>query len=692
MWNTAHSALVVQGGELLRARLVAKDFGNTSSRSVRAIVDLTVRGMGFLTCVQEHEIRFEEPVGDLRSVATQLDLVHACTSKGIGCALFLEHHAQNPQDRELGLGSQVCSLFVHTVGEMLARGYDIMHHYPLFNRALSLHYADGANSDPPEPKDITAAGGLLDRGAENHAALHGIPLAGPDRVSFSKWNYPNRSEERRETEPGREASEEAEDSSRNREEDVYVPAERQPGEQIPREPASPLCIEGVESERFPAGTLETFNNLPGTLTDRPGASPYMCALRLSNALTFDNLVNYCTKLTREPLGILPSRDKWGSVNPVLLMEDPVDPATGKPRRGYTVTSRGLLSAIVPNGAIARSLCYNEVFLPGRPVSRLNLDVDLKCCRRCNERYATRANRSTKLQVSEALTKSLILVIVESLLRLAKVKRSEFESEPSLRELAKAVGKISVYMRASSVKSKLSLRMLWYLPIELCCFNGIDAYRPLLDEMEKVSLGYVLLSYPDQVESCGLCALGEAMDRGGRSSCGSTYLRISSETGNERRSSVDKAPYSLRKCVRLPNCYKEDAAFEYVDTFNTQDIEDPGFEDPLSPSVGLSSNPVLADVTSLGSRFRDVLKTQVRSAVSGLEDVPDRARVKSEARRLASLWGVPVTIGRTGSGLYFVKANEKSQSFPCPKHDRVHSSAMLSALVFVTRTKHKCFVP
>ncbi|KAJ8009774.1 hypothetical protein DPEC_G00067710 [Dallia pectoralis] len=70
-----------------------------------------------------------------------------------------------------------------------------------------------------------------------------------------------------------------------------------------------------------------------------------------------------------------------------------------------------------------------VFLPNRPVSRLNLDVDLKCCQRCNTKFATQADRSTKRKVSEAMTTSLILVIVESLLRFVKVKTSELGVQP-----------------------------------------------------------------------------------------------------------------------------------------------------------------------------------------------------------------------------------------------------------------------
>lgn len=133
----------------------------------------------------------------------------------------------------------------------------------------------------------------------------------------------------------------------------------------------------------------------------------------------------------------------------------------------------------------------------------------------------------------------------------------------------------------------------------------------------------------------------------------------------------------------------------MDTFNTQDIEDPGFDDPVSLSMGLSFNSILDDVTSLGSCFRDVLKIQGCSqslVVSELEEAPDQAHMESQARRLASLWGVPVTIRKTGSGLFCVQANEKSTTYPCPIHNRAHSKSKMGTLVFATQTKPKCFVP
>lgn len=436
-------------------------------------------------------------------------------------------------------------------------------------------------------------------------------------------------------------------------------------------------------------TVQSFNNDPGVLTDRPEAYSNSYTVYTGHNVTFDDLFNYCVTRTSGPVCGLPPRKEWGSVNPVLLMEDPVDPTTGNSVRRYTITSRGHLS-VTPNNPNVKP-CYNEVFLTGRPVSRLNLDVDLKCCKQCNMRLVTQASPHTKRKVANALVTSLLLVIMESLLHLANVTPGELFSTQHINDFIKAIGKIAVYIRASHRKYKLSLRMLWYLPLELCNLHGIAAYKELLKEMEKRSLSYVLLSYPNDSESCGLCDLGTCMTRVSGSKC----LKLGSAHVNTSRSSaIDRAPYSFRKSVRLPNCYKDDSQFEYVGTFNRQhDVDNPGSDDPRSLSVGLSSNPIMGDVTCLGSLFRGLSQCRLsQQAISfTFEDEPDQHRVSSEAQRLMSLWGVPVTVRKTGSGLFCVQANTKS-TFPCPIHNRVHSTCKLAAFVFAACTKYKCFVP
>lgn len=89
--------------------IIASDFENTTCLLSRVLKDVTIRGLGDTTCILGRDICLEydslEPMVDLQSVAPQVDLVDMCMSKGIKCAIFLEHYTQTPQDEELQLGS-----------------------------------------------------------------------------------------------------------------------------------------------------------------------------------------------------------------------------------------------------------------------------------------------------------------------------------------------------------------------------------------------------------------------------------------------------------------------------------------------------------------------------------------------------------------------------------------------------------
>ncbi|KAK7915595.1 hypothetical protein WMY93_011356 [Mugilogobius chulae] len=636
LWNKSPESLSLQAGDILSVCMVTSDFGRSKILTARVEVeDFAIQGLDIRHCTIGRDLCFLDETRDMGSLATQKDLEEMCMSRGIKCSAFLEHYVGNcDNDQEFKLGSEVCSLFTETVGEMLFRQYDIKHHYPLFNLAMGIHYSTGT-VEPPTSTDMLAKGGLLDQSVVLHKSVHKVPLQGDDYTSFSKWNYP----------------------------DTRLPRQ---SDENPCKPWQPVDtgvedqhlssalphVRNVKSEMFIATTMERFNSLSGTLTDRDTGFPYLFTVFVGNDnVSFDDLVNYCTGSILEPVGSLPPRANWGSINPVLLMEDPLDPRMGKAVHRYVITSRGHLNGIRVDERNSYSFpCYNEVFLPGRPVSRLNLDIDLKCCQKCHKKFSERADSSVRLKVCEVMTSSLIAVIVESLLRLAKVKKSELEEMSDFRGLRDAVGKIAVYFRVSSNKSKLSLRMLWYLPVELCSFHGIEAYKSLLKELVQVSKHYVLLSYPADSTSCELCSLGVTLTKCGQKLSGADLLKVRSQGLREsnRLSSLDIAPYSCRKSVRLPNCYKEDSPFQYVETFNKGDISDPGMEDPISLAVGLSSNPIRTDVTSLGDRFRNVIVGQGEdipgcSTLQLLEkDKPDESRVKSEARRLMKLWGVPVT--------------------------------------------------
>ena len=113
IWNTAATALAVKRGDTLNGCLVSFSYDEATRRPLRVLEDFGIDGMGCVACVLEQEICFREPIGDPLLVATQVDLVDMCMSKGVKCAIFLEQHTRSPQDEELQLGSRVCSLCPH---------------------------------------------------------------------------------------------------------------------------------------------------------------------------------------------------------------------------------------------------------------------------------------------------------------------------------------------------------------------------------------------------------------------------------------------------------------------------------------------------------------------------------------------------------------------------------------------------
>ncbi|XP_078789731.1 uncharacterized protein LOC101163604 isoform X1 [Oryzias latipes] len=462
VWNASSEAVNLRPGDKCSARILDRNFESCASIVVQALVDLVLLGCSGRACALDRDVRFHTDArGVLQCAARQDELTRLCLSKGVDCSLFLNCYAQKPEDEkgeDSRLGARLQVLFARSVKEMLRRQYDVTHHYPLFRRALSLHYTSEVRSGPPEVEDMVAPGGLLDRSAEEHVTLHGVPLVGSDRFSFSRWRYYEEDEDPAEDHRKGEARDGSVDETEGDKLDVEEPGSAEAEGETPISGGNGSSREeevgGNDGEDLASGEDEdvaavdpgiahgvgeiyaAFNNLSGTLTDGPKGFPYAFTVFTGAELRFNDLVDYCLKRASGPLGPLPARCHWGSINPVLLMEDPVDRDTGKVSRRYTVTSRGHLSTLIARSSSSSPCdrpppCYNEVFLPGRPVSRLNLDLDLKCCRGCSEKFSNRTDRATKARLCQNVVSSLVLVAAESVLGLAGVKRAEVEGNPEL---------------------------------------------------------------------------------------------------------------------------------------------------------------------------------------------------------------------------------------------------------------------
>ncbi|KAK2814524.1 hypothetical protein Q5P01_000323 [Channa striata] len=325
---------------------------------------------------------------------------------------------------------------------MLSRKYDIAHHYALFDRALGLYYSSEARSAPPGEKEVTDPGGWLDRSAEEHAALHGTPLVGSDHARFLGGTTPG--SRCRQTPSGDDEPTGGSSSSdgNGRGDEQAGPSEKgrggergggrsaevapraetdrdRAGEHPPMTERTRATKEGedggkelgekdaplsraVSAKPAPCGnyTYHEFNNLAGTLTDGPG----FAFSRVHRPYERRGELQRLGELLPEPH--FAPRGPFACTRAVGL--DQPRPAHGGPRgpghrqggaqvHGHLQGSPEYLarnSAREPSDAP----CYNEVFLPGRPVSRLNLDVDLKCCLGCSARFSSGADRSTKTRI------------------------------------------------------------------------------------------------------------------------------------------------------------------------------------------------------------------------------------------------------------------------------------------------------
>ena len=681
MWNSHDGPLNVQEDQVLRGRVLASHMSSLTPVRVVAMRALSIRGQQCVCCLPGEDIVLDI----VPEAALTKELIALVSTQGIAAVRYLRLGFVDPEDPELSLGVRTHELFGASVVEMMNRRYDIKHHWPLFSRALTIYYQELSAGDLPGEHEMIGSGGLLHHSSKQHCKLHEVQLEGEDHRQYYKWKYSSQTalSVHRATSNTSGAQEEAEgEVDLSGRETVDSDNETSTHQE---ESAEECCSYGYSNTHGSGPALDPevqkiaiFNSAPSVLTDTQMGAEYK--VKLVGDVDFNYLVSYCTGADVTGRGGLPHRSSWGSVNPVLLMDDSCLRQEKKPT--YIVTSRANLSQVSPD----KGMCYNEVFLPGRPVSRLNLDLDLKCCSVHHKHLSVRGDEQSTFKLSRLIVISLISAITDVLNSMCSSRHSTLSYED--------VGKVAVYVRESE-KLKMSFRMLWYLPVELCSFSDINAYHNLIKKLVSRALCYELLSYPmtnnTTLLMCGMCNIVKTKARVRKIEFGSESLLVSSPKMS-RESAVDSGPYSIRKCVRLPNCHKRKlegtAAFKYVATFNSKYPETLS-ESPDAASVGLSSNRILPDVTSLGPGFDNVL--------FGSEGAPLRLsmwahnsdHVNKAQAALEKLWEVPTTVATLSSGLTIVRAKHKSKH-KCPIHNRVHSSAPLGAFVMPHGFKYHCF--
>jgi hypothetical protein len=364
-------------------------------------------------------------------------------------------------------------------------------------------------------------------------------------------------------------------------------------------------------------------------------------------VSFGELVDYCRGTTKEVPG-LPPRSAWRSNPPMLLRVD------CEYKNQYLITDIGGLELIDRKEGI------HEVFIPGLPVTRLTLDVDMPACADClsDDRHL------------HAIVRGVKNVLCATVSSFTRTKR---DIEPL------ELGTLLVYRRKAD---KMSLRVVWLLPLPLAGKTMVQL-APLLETVNETSMGIPHMCYEVRTSNRGRAVVDPL--------CGKIMLDVSkarAEHTVERVPCLDMAPFAPRKSVRLPNFSKDGQPFAYKLT------DGPAHVAAESATCGVSCQRMLVRYTPIVTDLQlpnvpDHTASRRRRDLTEIEE----SEVGALADKLSKLWGVNVHVKTTSAGAVVIAALEKSGDFECPVHRRVHENALLGVVVTgANEYVYKCFVP
>ncbi|ARR28867.1 hypothetical protein [Ranid herpesvirus 3] len=321
---------------------------------------------------------------------------------------------------------------------------------------------------------------------------------------------------------------------------------------------------------------------------------------------------------------------FDSKNLSLLSEDGID----KRPTHYILCDRvGLTKEWKRRSEVGEECCFNEIYVPDRPTTLLVLDIDLQ---------------------SKAAFTALSAPFAEKALRCASVGfANALNSLSYTRGLTfRDVGAIHLFHRPDP--NKLSARIVWMLPLELCgeLRLGASVVNEFARRLKTTScpLSQVvirsdkLLGYLDPISSVWEWFGG---DRNGTQSieCG-----------------LDIATLHYKKSVRLPLCDKPGCGrIIYISSINSKTLKDP------TPCMFISNLFIDRERVSLQSKLH-ILQGPEPLKEHSYEPIcdPDLKIVKE---RLALTFNVPEsTLHFRG---YFIRCTERLM---CHIHNRVHKNA------------------
>lgn len=341
---------------------------------------------------------------------------------------------------------------------------------------------------------------------------------------------------------------------------------------------------------------------------------------------------YMNRATARPL-CAPKRECFNGI-PFILQED----------SGLN----GAMSYIVASAEEVKNLtthCYSEVFLEGLPVTVLNVDIDKAVKLPCP--YSVKEMCETAAHEFLSLLKAVIGDIHPSLISLAQ----------------SSLGEIAIYCREEAMRTgKLSLRVVWWPPLE-CCFKDINEAGDFVRRL---------------AEKC--------------------VVRGNFFVNSGKESAIDAMPYRKRKSCRLPNMHKnvggEMHRFAFVCSYNASIGVQRNY---FSPAIGLSRQPVDLFRPSISGEMRVYAVEKFTTAenlsclpFTGIVSVPqvDECLIEDLARHLNVTFGWVTVESRFDSYVTLNPGNPRNAR--CPIHLRQHRHANCSIFLRYKTAIPCCF--
>lgn len=304
----------------------------------------------------------------------------------------------------------------------------------------------------------------------------------------------------------------------------------------------------------------------------------------------------------------------------------------------------------------KECCFNEIYVPDRPVTQLILDVDM---------LSISANTPLNDVTCNRILKCLAVGLAKSM------NEMQYTKELSYRR----VGTLHLFHRPD--EAKLSARIVWVLPLHLCADLKVSAavvkhfarkltkmYSPL---SQHVMRNKQVVAYVDPLTDEWIFYSEEKSQR------------VTIESG------VDVATLTYKKSVRLPLCDKHASnRFLYMKTMNGEGLESPTPADFIS---NMAVNWERIMWTENETYKIEAPKSVDRLTVSVFDDL----NVKLIKERLSVTYDVDESKFMFGG--YYVSC---SVPIFCHLHGRKHTRAKQFFTFNISRSpdriNQKCFRP